>query len=172
VKKLNLNPIAPFPFSAGSLYRPITFSLYNTYPYLFTLCEASRGYFRNLARPIWTHFTDRHFTRCHSMCLLVWNLDPRLLIFESSRSPSVNTWLQDTAPIFDRHSPFSGSHLRPWWIFSWVGNFSFVSRTRSPPVFSSLGSNSSYSQRRPRVMPWVLECLSSSTPNPSSVEIH
>jgi hypothetical protein len=77
VKKLNLSSTAPFSFPSGSFYRSITISLYNTCPLLFTLCEASQGYFGNLARPIQTQFTTQHFTHRQSKCPSTWSINLR-----------------------------------------------------------------------------------------------
>lgn len=55
LKKLNIHPIAPFPFHPGSFYRPVIISLYIVNPHFFSCREASRGYFGDLTRPVQTH---------------------------------------------------------------------------------------------------------------------
>jgi hypothetical protein len=55
LKKLNIRPIAPFPFHSGSFYRPVIISLYIVDPYFFLCREASRGYFDDLTRHVQTH---------------------------------------------------------------------------------------------------------------------
>jgi hypothetical protein len=46
------SPIAPISLPSGPFYRSVTISIYNTCHCFFTLCEASQGYFGNLAGPV------------------------------------------------------------------------------------------------------------------------
>jgi hypothetical protein len=54
--------VAPISLPSGPFYRPVTITLYNTCHRFATLCEASQGYFGNLAGLVLTHFIDVHFT--------------------------------------------------------------------------------------------------------------
>jgi hypothetical protein len=81
VTKPSRIPIAPISLPSGPFYRPVTITLYNTCHRISTLCEASQGYFGNLAGPVLTQFTDVRFTSCRSTCQPSWCLDLRLHLF-------------------------------------------------------------------------------------------
>jgi hypothetical protein len=147
VRKLNLHPIAHFPFPSDSFIGLWQFH-FTTHTPTFSHCARPlEGISVTLQGPYKTHFTYWHFTRSHSMCLLVW---------------SHNLWSVNSQPLcpFGRYSPrtfgfklprlssadvpYPSSGFCPWprRVFPPVVYF-----TVAPSVFSSPRLNSSPSCR-------------------------